>query len=906
MPRMPGIRRLLHIVRGRASIDRAVDDELRFHFDMTVRDLMNDGMNSDDAHREAERRFGDVERTRARLARIDRGQADQQRRAEWWNAFAQDLRYALRGLRLKPAFAFGVVLTLGLGIGANAAMFGIVDRLLFRPPPYLIAPDRVNKVYLARMVNGDEFTGPGAAYQRYLDFVKTSRTIDVFAAYSQRRMAVGVGEAARELHIGAMTATMWQLFDVKPVIGRFFTADEDRDPGGARVIVLAHRYWESEYGSRRDVVGKTVTIGPSAYMIIGVAPRRFSAADNIPPIGFIPITAAAEDGFSALWTRYRKTYNISWIEIFARRKPGMTDEAVTSDLTEAYRQSWIANSALSPRLDSIHIAKPHAIPGSVLATRGPTLSADTKVAAWLLGVASIVLLIACANVGNLLLARAFKRRREIAVRIALGVGRARLIGQLLIESVLLAALGAAAGLAVAQWGGRALSTLLVPEAEWDSAITDTRVLVFAGAAALLAGLLAGLAPVVYAGRSDVASALRAGSRDGHGRKSRVRTTLLIVQAALSVVLLVGAGLFLRSLQNIQTIDLGYDADKLVSIEVHLRGTRLDSAGREALFASLLERAANNRDIEHVTLALSVPFMSTYSDEVFVPGIDSTSKFGDFVEQGASVGYFATTGTRIVNGRAFTANDRAGSEKVAIVSESMARAFWPTESPIGKCIRISADTTPCRTVVGVAENLMFGGIANESQDHIFYLPTTQLGAQFYSLLVRVRGNPEAKLDGLRRALLPALPSSAYFTIRTMTDIVAPSMRSWRLGATMFTGFGGLALVLAMIGLYSVVAYGVSQRTHEMGVRIALGARAADVVRLIVRDGVGVVIAGIAIGSIMALIASRWIAPLLYKTSTHDPVVFAAVATALVTVALAASGIPAMRASRVDPSTALRSD
>lgn len=905
MPRMDGIRRLLHITRNRAGIERAVDDELRFHFEMAMRDLMNNGMTPDEARAEAARRFGDVERTRESLATIDRARAGQERRAEWWSAAAQDLRYALRGLRLKPGFAAGVVLTLGLGIGANAAMFGIVDRLLFRPPAYLADAERVNKVYLARVTEGKEFVGTGAAYQRYLDIAGSTRTMDVVAAYSQRRMAVGSGESARELHIGAATATLWKLFDAKPVLGRFFTAEEDRDPGAAKVVVLAHRFWQSEFGGARDVVGKTIAIGPSIYTIIGVAPPRFAAADNIAPVAFIPITAAAVDGFGNIWEKYRKTYNISWLEIIARRKPGVTIEAANADLTEAYRQSWLANQAISAGLDSMRFAKPHAIAGSVLATRGPTLSDDTKVAAWLLGVASIVLLIACANVGNLLLARAFKRRREIAVRIALGAGRGRLVGQLLIESLLLALMGAAAGLIAAQWGGDILRATLLPDVEWESALADRRVLLFAGASALTAGLLAGLAPILHSSRTDVAAALKAGARDGHGNTSRVRTTLLVLQAALSVVLLVGAGLFVRSLQNTQSVHFGYDAERIVWLEPHLRGVRLDSTARAALWSNLIERAGAHPDVEHATLALSIPFSSTYSDDIFVPGIDSTSKLGYFVLQGASPDFFKTTGTRIVTGRAIDATDRAGSARVIVVSESMARVLWPNERPIGKCVKISADTMPCRNVVGVAENVVFSNL-NDEQAHMYYVPAAQYGDQFYQLLVRVRGNPETKLDALRRGLLPALPAGGYFTIRTMTDVIAPSMRSWRLGATMFAIFGGLALVLATVGLYSVVAYSVSQRTHEMGVRLALGAHAADVVRLIVRDGLGVVLAGVAIGSVVALVAGRWLAPLLYQTSPRDPVVFAGVAAALVTVAIAASWIPARRASRVDPAVALRAD
>src|SRR5262245_2236117 len=331
MPRLSGIRRLLHITPNRAGIERAVDDELRFHLEMTMRDLVKNGMTPDEARAEATRRFGDLDRTRERLATIDRARAGQERRAEWWSAAGQDVRYALRGLRLKPGFTAAVVLTFGLGIGANAAMFGIVDRLLFRPPPYRAEAERVHKVYLARIANGKEFVGTGAAYQRYLDFANSARTMDVFAAYSQQRMAVGSGESARELHIGAASATLWKLFDARPVLGRFFTADEDRDPGAAKVVVLAHRFWQSEYGGARDVVGKTIAIGPSPCPLIGGGPPRFAAADNVAQVALIPVTAAAVDGFSNLWERNRERYNISWVEISARRKPGVTIDAANAD-----------------------------------------------------------------------------------------------------------------------------------------------------------------------------------------------------------------------------------------------------------------------------------------------------------------------------------------------------------------------------------------------------------------------------------------------------------------------------------------------------------------------------------------------------------------------------------------------
>ena len=907
MNRIPGLKRLMHVDRDRAGVDRAVNDELEFHFDMTVRDLVKNGMTPDEARREAQRRFGDVERTRDRLATIDRSRTSQERRAEWWSAFAQDLRYALRGLRLKPGFAFVVVLTLGLGIGANSAMFGIVDRLLFRPPAYMIEPGRTHHIYFGRVVDGRDFVGNSAQYQRLLDLTRDSKSMEVLAAYAGARRAIGVGEAAHEVDVGALSASMWQLFDARPVVGRFFTAEEDREPDVTRVVVLSYGYWQSQYAGARDVVGKTMDIGPGKYTIIGVAPRGFAAVQMVTPSVFIPLTASAVDGF-AMWAKYRNTYNITWLEIYGRRKAGVSIEAATADLTSAYRRSYAAQVALAPRATAIDIAKPRAVVGSVLDERGPSPSADTKVAALLLGVASIVLLIACANVGNLLLARAFKRRREIAVRIALGVSRSRLASQLLIESLLLALLGAGAGLAIAQWGGQILRATLMPQVEWENALGDRRVLLFAAASALIAGLLTGLAPILQAGRSDVAAALKAGSREGAGQRSRLRTSLLVVQAALSVVLLVGAGLFVRSVQKIQSVHLGYDADRLVWVEPRLRGVKLDSAQQAALLHALVDRARANPAVENASVVLSVPFSMTYNDDIYVPDIDTAKirRLGDFIMQGASPSYFATAGTRIVRGRGFTPEDRAGAAPVVVVNDAMAKALWPNEDAIGKCIKVGADTAPCRAVVGVAENIKFSAIGGEQPDLMFHLPISQHGENQGTLFLRVRGNATTQSEAIRRDLQRVMPGSAYLLARPLSSVLAPETRSWRLGATMFAIFGGLALVLAAIGLYSVIAYSVTQRTHEMGVRIALGARVADVVTMIVRDALAVVILGVGIGVGLALSAGHWLAPLLFQVSPKDPRVYGAVTAVLIGVAVVASWLPAVRASRVDPSTALRAD
>jgi predicted permease len=506
---------------------------------------------------------------------------------------------------------------------------------------------------------------------------------------------------------------------------------------------------------------------------------------------------------------------------------------------------------------------------------------------------------------NLLLARALRRRREIAVRIALGVSRGRLLMQLLIESVLLASLGGVAGLALAQWGGGIMRTALLNEdTAAISAFTDGRTLMVVALLVVTAGLLTGLAPIFQATRDDVAAALKAGAREGSVQRSRLRSGLLVFQAALSVVLLVGAGLFLRSLVNVRNLRMGYDAQRLAWIELTARDEKSDSVHDVLLRQQLVERAQQLPVAEHAARALTVPFWSTWQVPLFVAGIDSVAALGNFTLQAASPDFLRTMGTRLVRGRDFTSGDGEHAPRVMIVGESMARRLWPQEDALGKCVRFMADTMPCTTVVGVAEDVRRSSLS-ETETH-YYLPIDQFRPQEGGLFIRTRGDAAKHADEIRRALQPLMPGTSYLTVTPMSTIIAPEVRSWKLGAIMFAAFGLLALALAAIGLYGVISYNVTQRTHEMGVRVALGAQARDVIQLIVREGLGVVVPGVVLGAIIALAAGKWVAPLLFQVSPKDPPVLVAVVLTLIAVAIAASWIPAMRASRVDPTEALRSE
>ena len=898
-----GIRRLFRLELNSSRVARAVEDELRFHFEMTVRHYMTRGMSESDARREAERRFGDVERTRARLEAIDRSRAERARRVESWHGLLQDLRYAARGLRASPGFTAVVVLALALGVGANATMFGILDRLMLRPPAYLADPGRTNLVYLGRSFDGVDNLMPHMSYTRYVDLTTSTKSFDQTAAFFYFDMAVGTGEETAEKKVGMASASYWRFFDAKPVIGRFFGADEDKIPEGSPVAVLGYSYWHSRFGGRTDVLGKPLSLGRRTYTVIGVAPAGFAGMDPIGAVAFIPITVGVYDIFGGLAgeakTKWYTTHNMSWMEMIVHRKPGVTIEAAAADLSNAYRRSYLAQKGVTP----IEQARPHALAGSVLPERGPNQSQGSKVATWLIGVTIIVLLIACANVANLLLARAFRRRREIAVRVALGVSRGRLLVQLLIESVLLALLGGVAGLAVAEWGGALLRAAILPDVEWPSVIADTRVLIFTGLAALAVGVLTGLAPALLARRTDVSAALKSGAREGTYHRSRTRTILLVMQGTLSVVLLVGAGLFVRSLRNVHDLDFGYDAPHVLFVSVEMRGVHLDSLVGLALRHDLLARAKTLPGVENATQTVAVPFWMSWSEDLFNQARDSIR--GDYLLNTVSPSYFATLGTRIVRGRGFTDADREGAPPVLVVSQGMAKKIWPKTDALGQCIRLGADTVPCATVVGIAANIVSRNVADDPGLQ-YYAPVDQHGGSGQGLFVRTRGHAPSMVPTVRRELQRLMPGISYVNVTPLEKILEPNVRPWRLGATMFALFGGLALLLAAVGLYSVIAYNVTQRSHELGVRIALGAQPRDVLRLVLASGLRVAASGIVIGGGIALLAGEFIAPLLYHVSPKDPLIYAVAAATLLAVAVAASLLPALRATRVDPNVALRAD
>jgi predicted permease len=883
----------------RGRLDAELAEELRFHQTQLERDERATGKPTQDAAHAARRRLGNVTRIRE--------DARERWSVPWLDNRVQDLRYAIRGLGRSRAFTLVVALTLALGIGANAAIFSVVDRLLFRPPPMLAEVDLTHRVYVASTVRGKETFESSIPFPRYSDITRWTTSFARTAEYADLRLAIGAGDEAREMQVGVVSASFFGFFDAPPALGRYFSAREDSPPNGTPVVVLSYAMWRVRYGGRSDVLGSTLQIGSKTYTIIGVAPRGFvGLSPDQPPVAFIPTSAYA----ASVWPenprdRWWTTYVWGRGDMIVQRKPGVTVADANADLTRAVLRSYQAELDARRRGQPIATLRPHGLVAPILNERGPNQSSVAKVAALVGGMALIVLLIACANVANLLLARALRRRREIAVRLALGVTWRRLLSQLLIESMLLALLGGAAGLLVAQWGGSALRAALLPRGATAPVMGDARTLVGVGIAVVMVGILTGLAPAWQARRTDLTRDLKAGAREGSMHNSRVRVALLVLQGALSVVLLVGSGLFVRSLQNVRSVRLGYDVDPVLMVTMNMRGVVLDSAKAVALRERLMAAAQRTPGVEHVALTQSLPFWNSWKVGIHVAGIDSVGRIGQFYLNAVTPDYFATMGTRILRGRGIGPQDVVDAPRVVVVSSSMAKALWPGQDALGQCIKVRSEKMPCTYVVGVAEDIKSQTLSDDPGLN-YYLSAMQYMPDLTGLLVRTRGDAASQAESIRRALQKEMPGASYIGTTPFTEILGDQIRSWDIGARMFVVFGGLSLVLATIGLYGVIAYNVTQRSHEIGVRIALGASMPDVVWLVVRQGVLLAVLGIVIGGAVALASAGWVTPLLFDESPRDPLIYAAVTAAMLVVAVTASFIPARRAARVDPNVALRAE
>jgi len=800
----------------------------------------------------------------------------------------QDLRYALRSFARSPALVAAAVVCLALGIGANATIFGVVDTLLFRPPPHVLDPERVVRLYFRRRLPPfGTTTSSITGYPLYTLIRESARSFDALAAYTySQKASLGRGVDARRVRVVLASASYFPLLGVRPALGRFYLADEDR-PDGPAVVVLGYGFWRASFQNDSGILGRQLQLGRSSYTVVGVAPERFTGVNLENVDAWVPLTTATPE-LMGPGSLNRGSY---FLQIIGRLGPGGR-EAAEREATLAFRAEDVYSGG-----DSNAVA----LLGPVQHARGPELSQNARVSMWLTAVSVIVLLVACANVANLLLARALQRQREIAVRLALGAARLRLARQLVTESVLLALAGGVAALLVTLWVGPVIRAFLLPDIPALASAVDGRVLLFTGGVALLTGFLAGLVPALQVGRADLTPALKAGAGEGRYRRSRLRSALLVGQVALTVTLIVGAGLFARSLRNVAGQDFGFDPAHTLLATMDLRAAGYRPAQINQLNLQMLARLEGLPGVEAAAATIGHFGWATASS-VSVPGRDSIPqlKAGGPYYQRVTAGYFAAMGTP-VHGRAFTPADRGSP--VAIVNETMARLLWPGESAIGKCFLVGSDKR-CAGIIGVVPDARRFNAVEDASMH-FYVPFTDDSSEFITaLVVRARGRPQDLVAPVRAALQQTAANLPYAAVTPLADLVAPSIRPWRLGTTMFGVFAGLALVLAAVGLYGVLSYTVAQRSHEIGIRMAMGARRGNVLGLMVGQGVKIAALGAGIGAVAALAGGRVLSSLLYGVSPRDPLVLLGAAVIPLVVAAIASYVPARRAAKVDPVVALR--
>ena len=903
--RIPGLRRLFRLDVLRPDVERDVDEELAFHFDAAVAELERRGVAPAAARAEAERRFGDVRRYRARLAAIDRAAHRDRRRGATWEAVIHDVRYAARALVRRPAFSLSIVVMLALGIGANATMFGVVDRLMLRPPPHVVAPDELRFVTVASppMPPGMDMLG-GFSHALLRDLsaslaglAEVGAAADLPMPIGPGNMTLGAGPEARAVHGIAVSGSYLAMLGVRPVLGRLLQPSDESPAGATPAAVIGHALWQREFDGAGDVLGRPLRVDGAWYEVAGVLPPDFRGVVHVTPDVWLPLAPALDAA-----ARRAGAGGPPRLFFLARLHAGVTE-------TMAEARASIALAEERPTAPAgTRAGGAELLP--LTRQLGVVGSKDRPVAALLAAMSAVLLLVAVVSVANLLLARGLERGREIAVRVTLGVSRRRLVLQLLVESLLLAAAGGAAALLVVQWGSLALQRLLLGAAGATERPVDLRLLAFTGAVVLVVALLAGLVPALQASRPSLLGALRRGVQEGGGRRAASRAMLAAAQSALCVLLLVGAGLFLRSLREVHAVPLGFDAERTLVGSYDLREVGYDTTGVHALFETVAARVRRAPGVRAVAISQGIPLGIAQGWPVSVDGSTADDPDRAYATvYHVSPDYHAAIDLDLLRGRWFGDDDRAGGERVAVVSARMVREHWPDGNAIGRCIRVGADTTPCLTVVGVVEDAVVMQVTEEPMPPQLYVPLAQARKRRdLALSVRVApdADPRAVGTAVRRLMQGAAPNLPFADVSTLGDELDAELRPWRLGAALFGVFAVIALVTATVGLYGVLAFGVAQRRHEIGVRLALGATAARAMRLVVRQGLLVAAGGILVGVLLALAGAPLVADLLYRTAPTDPVVFGGVVAVLMLVACAASAIPAWRASRVPPAEALRAD
>ena len=855
--------------------EREMAEELESHLRMHIDDNLRAGLDAAEARRQALIKLGGLEQVKESYR--DRGGLPA------IETLIGDLRYGARMLLKQPGFTLIAVLTLSLGIGANTAIFSIVNAVLLRPFPYQ-APERL--VILQEHYSAGGFS---PSYPNFVDWREQNTVFDSIVAVRTNESFNFTGSGEPERMQGRLvSAEFLSTLGVKPLAGRDFLAEEDR-PGAAPAAIISYGFWQRRFGKDPSIIGKQLTLNNQSYTVVGVTPPDFQYAAEADVT--VPIGLSAE--------RFRLRGRDPGTDVVARLKPDVSEQQAETELNmiaarleQQYPESNTGRRVLVTPLHESFV-------GDV---RQPLLI--------LLGAVGLVLLIACANVANLLLVRASARRKEMAVRVALGADRWRIIRQLLTESLLLAALGAALGILLALWGTSFIAAQLpdgIPRLQ--EAQVDAPVLIFTLAISLLTGLLFGLAPALQASRPNLTEGLKEGDRGSSGGRQRLRSVLVIGEVALTLTLLVGAGLLIQSFRRVLEVDPGFNPQNLLTMQVSVNNP--DGQQVANFFEQLQQNVLRLPGVESVAVSNGIPFGVANHPTFFIEGRPDQENKPASVRYTVSPDYFQTLGIELIKGRVFNAQDTRNSPGVVIIDEALARHAFPNEDPLGKRLKQSREG-PGLEIVGVVRHVehdsLDGQAPNKAQ---FYTNFNQIPLQSLpnsvrriNLLVRTEVEPLSLASAVRGQVSDLNKDQAVFNVRTMEQAVAQSVAPRRFSMLLLAVFAVVALALASLGIYGLMSYAVAQRTREIGVRVALGAQSGNVLRLVIGQGMKLALAGVALGLVASVALTQTIKSLLFSVSATDPATFTVIALLLALIALLACYVPARRATKVDPMIALR--
>src|SRR5215467_2128096 len=870
------LRNLLHKERE----ERELDEEVRSHEQLLVDENIQAGMSQQEARRQARLEIGGVEQVKEQVREIRAGHL--------LETFGCDVQYAARMMRRSPVFTAIAVLTLALGIGANTAVFSVVNAVLLRPLPY---PDSDRLVQIWSTNPSANRWGTWTAYPRFEDWRRENSVFEqMVTARTWVMSSIKIADHPERLFGVITSSQLLQLLRVRPMLGRGFLPEEDL-PGHDHVIILSYGLWQRRFGADRGVIGRTVNVGEYPYTVIGVTAPDFRFPPDL-PVSFqvdawlppAPDPSRNERGSNNYYT-------------FARLKPGVTTAQAQAEMDAINR--GLAEKYPADRGMGVKVVGWQRQVGSEVR---PALLI-------LLGAIGLVLLIACANVANLLLARGATRQREAALRQALGAGRGRLIQQFLTESLLLAILGGASGLLLGYEGLRFFVQLAPDIPRLNETTIDLRVLIFSAVLTLGTGLIFGMAPALQAYKANVQDSLKeSGGRLTLGSsRAKARNVLVVAEMALALILLTGAGLLVRSFVQLQQVDPGFNPKNLLTAFAMLPPSKYPEPRRQAVFFhELMDRITSLPTVGCAGAADSAPMLTNDTGPVSIEGHPVRPDEVEIQAERPKItpDYFRAMEIRLLRGRTFTWADSETSPPVAIINESAARQYWPNQDALGKRVKLEDGSAPVwRQVVGIVGDVRQDSLANAGRPEV-YAPLRQIPVPYMVLAVRTRGEPTALIAAVRQAVMAVDKDQPLFQIKTMEQVVEDSVAGRRFQMSLLAIFATTALGLAAIGIYGLMSYAVHQRTHEIGIRMALGAKRGDVLHLVVRHGMRLAIFAVALGTVGALLLTRFLSGMLYGVGVNDPATLLSVATLLVGVAALASYIPARRATRVDPMVALR--